>query len=54
VLACHKLNVARKPPSLKFASTVVAIPAVERLPDEVGRAPASSGSKCVAVAFWMS
>jgi len=29
VLACHKLNVARTPPSLRFASTVVAIPAVE-------------------------
>jgi hypothetical protein len=29
VLACHKLNVARKPPSLRFASTVVSIPAVE-------------------------
>ena len=29
VLACHKLNVARRPPALRFASTVVAIPAVE-------------------------
>jgi AAA domain len=29
VLACQKLNVARKPPSLRFASTTVAIPAVE-------------------------
>lgn len=29
VLACHKLNVARRPPALKFASTAVAIPAVE-------------------------
>jgi hypothetical protein len=29
VLACVKLNVAGKPPALKFASTVVSIPAVE-------------------------
>jgi hypothetical protein len=29
VLACVKLNVARRPPSLRFASTVVSIPAVE-------------------------
>jgi hypothetical protein len=31
VLACQKLNVAHKPPALRFASTVVAIPAVERV-----------------------
>jgi len=31
VLACQKLNVAGKPPALRFASTVVAIPAVERV-----------------------
>ncbi len=29
VLACQKLNVAGKPPALRFASTVVSIPAVE-------------------------
>jgi RecA-family ATPase len=31
VLACQKLNVAHKPPALRFASTVVEIPAVERV-----------------------
>ena len=31
MLACQKLNVAGKPPALRFASTVVAIPAVERV-----------------------
>jgi AAA domain len=31
VLACQKLNVAAKPSSLRFVSTVVSIPAVERV-----------------------
>ena len=31
VLACQKLNVAHKPPALRFTSTVVEIPAVERV-----------------------
>src|SRR5207249_9433089 len=44
VLACHKLNVARKPPALRFASTVVEIPAVESVHrlELIGEANASA------------